>query len=105
MYETGRVVVQDDKEAVKWYRLAAEQGFAQAQINLGWFYSEGRGVVQDDVYAYMWYILAASVGTADEVTLASTNRDHVATHMTSVQIEEAKNKARTCQANNFKQCE
>ena len=27
-------VPEDDKEAVKWYRLAAEQGHAKAQFNL-----------------------------------------------------------------------
>jgi len=28
---------------VKWYRLAAKQGFANAQNNLGWMYDNGRG--------------------------------------------------------------
>ena len=31
-------------EAVRWYRLAAEQGDARAQTNLGWMYENGRGV-------------------------------------------------------------
>ena len=35
MYASGEGVPEDDKEAVKWYRLAAEQGYAQAQYNLG----------------------------------------------------------------------
>ena len=30
MYENGRGFPQDDKEALKWYRLAAEQGLAEA---------------------------------------------------------------------------
>ena len=30
-YDTGLGVTQDDKEAVKWYRLSAEQGYAKAQ--------------------------------------------------------------------------
>ena len=34
MYANGRGVSQDNKEAVKWYRLAGEQGNAEAQINL-----------------------------------------------------------------------
>jgi hypothetical protein len=34
MYEKGQGVPQDYKEAVKWYRLAAEQGYADAQTNL-----------------------------------------------------------------------
>ena len=28
-------VLQDEAEAVRWYRLAADQGFAEAQYNLG----------------------------------------------------------------------
>ena len=31
MYSKGQGVPQDDAEAVKWYRLAAEQGYARAQ--------------------------------------------------------------------------
>jgi len=34
-YDTGEGVPQDYAEAVKWYRLAAEQGYAAAQFNLG----------------------------------------------------------------------
>ena len=32
MYENGRGVRQDYAEAVKWYRQAAAQGFAEAQF-------------------------------------------------------------------------
>ena len=35
MYQDGQGVAQDDAEAVKWFRLAAEQGDADAQSNLG----------------------------------------------------------------------
>jgi TPR repeat protein len=31
MYATGQGVPQDHVEAVKWYRKAAEQGYAKAQ--------------------------------------------------------------------------
>ena len=46
MYYNGRGVKQDDFEAVKWYRKAAEQGDADAQANLGSAYGAGRGVRQ-----------------------------------------------------------
>ena len=39
-------VPQDYKEAVKWFRLAAEQGLAEAQYNLGNRYHNGQGVPQ-----------------------------------------------------------
>ncbi len=35
MYSFGDGVLQDDKEAVRWYRKSAEQGVAEAQYNLG----------------------------------------------------------------------
>ena len=34
MYDNGEGVVEDDKEALKWYRKAAEQGYFYAQNNL-----------------------------------------------------------------------
>ncbi|WP_051141059.1 tetratricopeptide repeat protein [Azospirillum brasilense] len=64
MYERGRGVSQDDAEAVRWYRLAAEQGDATAQTNLGWMYDQGRGVPQDDAEAVRWYQRAAAQGSA-----------------------------------------
>jgi TPR repeat protein len=62
MYKNGRGVVQDDVEAVKWFRKAAEQGYPAAQDNLGWMYKNGRGVVQDDVEAVKWFRKAAEHG-------------------------------------------
>ena len=64
MYRKGRGVVEDDKEAVKWYRLAAEQGHAMAQSNLGAMYSNGQGVIKDDKEAVKWLRLAAERGEA-----------------------------------------
>ncbi|MFM8234327.1 MAG: tetratricopeptide repeat protein, partial [Holophagaceae bacterium] len=46
------------------YRLAADQGHASAQFNLGVMYDNGRGVPQDDVQAVKWYRLAADQGFA-----------------------------------------
>ena len=62
MYLYGKAVPQDDAEAVKWYRKAAEQGYAEAQTNLGWMYEKGRGVPQDDSEAIKWYQKAAIQG-------------------------------------------
>ena len=57
MYEAGRGVPQDDAEAARWYRLAAEQGSGAAQFNLGLMYVNGRGVLfgQDYAEAARWY--------------------------------------------------
>ena len=62
MYDDGRGVAQDDKQAVQWYKLAAGQGDADAQFNLGNRYADGEGVAQDDSRAHMWFDIAASGG-------------------------------------------
>ena len=50
---------------MRWYRLAAEQGEATAQFNLGVMYATGQGVPQDFKEAMQWYYLAAMQGDAD----------------------------------------
>ena len=47
------------QEAVKWYRNAAEQGYAQAQYRLGDCYEKGLGVEQSWREAAEWYRKAA----------------------------------------------
>ena len=46
-YFYGHGVPQDYAEAVKWWRKAAEQGNADAQLRLGHCYRNGHGVPQD----------------------------------------------------------
>jgi len=54
----------DNADAEKWYRKAAERGFAEAQNNLGLMYVLGRGVPQDDSAAVRWFRKAAEQGYA-----------------------------------------
>ena len=65
MYYEGKGVPQDYEEAVKWYRLAADRGNADAQCNLGQMYYEGEGVPQDYNEAVNWFQLAADQGNGD----------------------------------------
>ena len=58
-------VQQDDVEAVKWYRKAAEQGDADAQVFLGLMYRNGKGVQQDYAEAVKWVRKAAEQGNAE----------------------------------------
>src|SRR5271165_1671390 len=64
MYANGEGVVQDYAEAAKWYRKAAEQGYAQAQSALGFMYNTGQGVQQDFAEAVKWFRNAAEQGDA-----------------------------------------
>ena len=85
---------------MKWYKLAAEQGHASAQTNLGTMYDDGQGVLQDYIRAHMWFNIGASSGDKD----ASQNRDIVAQRMTPSQIETAQKLARECVKKNYKGC-
>jgi hypothetical protein len=64
MYQNGQGVAQDDVEAARWYRNAADQGEAAAQSGLGIMYQNGQGVPQDDAEAMKWYRKAADQGDA-----------------------------------------
>ena len=63
-YLVGHGVPQDDKAAARLFRLAAEQGYAPAQVDLGTLYDRGQGVPQDFKEAAHWYRLAAEQGDA-----------------------------------------
>jgi uncharacterized protein len=54
LYLAGLGVQQDDKQAVTWFRRAAERDYALAQYYLGWMHEYGRGVVQDYTEAIYW---------------------------------------------------
>ena len=55
-------VPENKKEAVKWYRMAAEQRFVVAQKNLGLMHHFGKGAPQDDKEAVKWFRQAAEQG-------------------------------------------
>ena len=62
MYYLGDGVDVNYKKAIEWYKKAAEQGYADAQYNLGIMYENGHGVDQDDSMAMRWYAKAAAQG-------------------------------------------
>ena len=64
--EDGQAAVKrgDYAEAVKCYRLAADQGDAKAYLNLGAMYYQGTGVPQDYAEAAKWFRLGADTGEA-----------------------------------------
>jgi hypothetical protein len=90
MYEKVWGVAQDDAEAVRLYRLAAEQGYAGAQNNLGRMYYSGKGVAQDYVLAHNWWNLAAAQGNENAVQ----GRNIVADRLTPAAVVEAQRMAR-----------
>jgi uncharacterized protein len=63
-YSTGNGHPQDLPQAVKWYRLAADQNHAMAQFNLGLMLAAGEGVAADNATALVWIGRAAAAGDA-----------------------------------------
>jgi TPR repeat protein len=62
MYYTGTGLTRDYSEAARWVRMAAEQGYARAQLDLAYLYEQGKGVPVDYTAAYIWYKAALSRG-------------------------------------------
>ena len=90
MYDEGRGVRQDYVEAVRWYRRAAERGWAAAQNSLGIMYFEGKGVPVNYLEAYAWYSIAAAQGNE----YAAKNMQLIAAVMTREQLARAQRFAR-----------
>lgn len=69
-YKYGKFgVSQDHAASIKWFRMAAEQGEADAQFNLARIYGKADGMYrraraapQDDAEAFKWYRLSAEQG-------------------------------------------
>jgi hypothetical protein len=132
MYTFGHGVPKDYAEALKLYRLAAAQGFAPAQDNIGATYRDGHGVPKDYAEAVKWYRLAALQGYATAQTnlgamyqyglgvpqdyvlsfmwlnVAATSDaarlQAVAAEMTPAQTYLAHQMAQRCKESNYKQC-
>ena len=81
---------EDNAEAVRWYRLAAEQGDALAQTNLGFMYANANGVPEDLVFAYLWFNLSAAQGNE----IAQSNEEKIEQYLTREQIAEAQRLSR-----------
>ena len=58
----GLGVKKNYKVAIQWFRLAAKNGLADAETNLGDMYQNGWGVAKDRVEAIAWYLKAADHG-------------------------------------------
>ena len=64
MYARGDGFLPNGLEVTRWWQLAAEQGHAVAQFDLGFLYGDGLGVPEDYVEAVRRYRRAAGRGLA-----------------------------------------
>jgi len=79
----------DPLDASEWFRLAADQGFAESQFNLAVMYVNGDGVKRDLVEGYKWLTLAMKQGHA----AATQQRPLVARQMTAAEIQDGEKRA------------
>ena len=86
---------------MKWYRLAAAQGYALAQNNLGIMYYKGIGVPQDDAEAHMWFNISAANGNSVAAALSRL----VAATLLPADISEAQRRAKVCMASGYQDCD
>ena len=97
LYFSGDAGVSRDLAlSAKWDRRAADQGYAEAEYDLGALYEDGFGVAQDYVEAMKWSILAISHYAPSETEsgrLATVNRDRQAEHLSPAEIAEAEGRA------------
>jgi TPR repeat protein len=72
-------------EALTWERLAADQGYPDAEPDLGYAYETGKAVSLDYIAAFAWYSRA---GSHDD-RRASERRKSVSRLMTHKQLDKA----------------
>jgi len=65
MHLEGEAALPDVKEAALWFKSAAEQGHAEAQVSLGMLHALGKGVEKNLVVAHKWVSLAAAQDYVD----------------------------------------
>ncbi|WP_420238001.1 tetratricopeptide repeat protein [Telmatobacter bradus] len=95
LYRDGcKTLLRDMAQAAQWYKQAAAQGDVSAQGTLGSLYFMGQGVPQDYNEAYFWLDLAARSPGPKQQQYAS-NRQLVGTHITTDDVEAAKDRVET----------
>ncbi len=100
MYAWGCGVATEDGAALKWYRLAAEQGHAESRHRLGQVYQYRAqwpelATVQDRPEAMKWYHWAAEQGHPE--AQFELGRIHDPRHESGIQLELWQDEATACQ--------
>ena len=93
------------KEALKYFRMAAQAGNGRAQFNLATLYTNGDdGIPQDLPRALIWFTAAASNLTGNDAKIADENSKAVAAKMTRDQLLSAKEIGSKCRVGDYKAC-
>ncbi len=88
----------DNDTSLEELQSSAEQGYAEAQYNLGFMYRTGQGVPLNYIQAYMWNSLAAAQG----LKIAIRDQYVLESFITPEQLAEAQRLAREWRRKNDK---
>jgi len=98
MYQNGDGTKIDVKRAIELYTLAAEQGLARAQHNLGCRYANGDGVEQSFTTAREWLTKAAAQGQEESIASLKQIDEHLKrTTTTSTDVKKSTSSNTTTQ--------
>lgn len=95
LLEYGDGTAQDFRAAARWYRRAADQGFAPAQAYLAGLYAKGHGVERSAEEALFWMCLAA-----ERDPHYATSRDAYAANLPADRQDAMRQRAREWRAEN-----
>ncbi len=110
LYERGTGVLQDFKEALRWYRQASRLGDGDSMSELARMIEEGKGTPKNMIQAYVWYNLsvekAAREKASDEtIRMITNNRNRLLGQMSQASVDEAQVLSRQCLASNYQKCD
>ena len=105
VYDRGIGGSRDPFEAVRWYRLAAQQGLGRAQYNLGAMHGNGEGVPVDYVKAYVWFSISEATLSPPEREAARNAKGQAAQMMMPDDLARALQMAQRCLSSAYQNCD
>lgn len=79
----------DHEQAGKWWKLAAQQGFAPSAFNLSKWYRDGNVETRDLAMSYAWFKISQLLSRGRLTDTAQAGLDTVAAQMSSEQVQTA----------------
>ncbi|MDD5335557.1 MAG: tetratricopeptide repeat protein [Rhodoferax sp.] len=79
----------DHAQAGKWWKLAAQQGFAPSAFNLSKWYHDGNVEARDLAMTYAWFKISQLLSRGKLTDTAQASLDTIAAQMSSEQVQTA----------------